>query len=294
MAVAVAAAGAAAAHRAARSRRPPASSGLRYFRYHSDFPHPVPASTAYVRRRPGQGWPEQCPPIQAAQSFGWDVVNPFDIRFVHAEDGWEVASAVEVEGGDLEERAGVTPFSQDNCWQWDPDQVLPHRISPHVFPEIRHQAKVSTYLYLQTPPGWVLLMGDVPNLRRRFWTLSALLETDWYFPAHPWHCVIELPVGRDTRPGDELVIPRGEPLCRLTPVRRGAYAASEMSGEEFAALFNGGQRWLEEHGRPSEDPDAEGALDITRAYALQQRTSSFAVKATMKDGSRQSQRERRL
>jgi len=111
-------------------------------------PRPVPARRSYIKRPAGQGWPEQCPPIQAAQAFGWDVINPFDLCFVRGAEGWEPASAVEVQAGDIEERAGVAPDVQDNCWPWDPDQVLPHRISPHVFPEIRHQVKVSTYLYL--------------------------------------------------------------------------------------------------------------------------------------------------
>lgn len=266
---------AAAAALAAAGERSRARAGLRYFRYHSDLPHPVPARSSYVARPPGQGWPEQCPPIQAAQAFGWDVINPFTMRFVRGKEGWEIGSAVEVQGGDLEERVGVEPFPQQNCWPWDSAQILPHRISPHVFPQIRHQVKVSTYLFLQTPPGWALLMSDIPNLKRNFSVISAFLDTDWYFPAHPWHCVIELPQGSSE--ANEVVIPEGALLCRLTPVRRGAYVATELLPEEFNELFNSGQRWLEEHGRPSEDPEAGGALDITRAYKKQQQTATFEV-----------------
>ncbi|CAJ1361358.1 unnamed protein product [Effrenium voratum] len=154
------------AKRSARRQATRRRASLRYFRFHSGLPHPAPA----VKRdppQPGSGWPEQCPPMQAAQTFGWDVINPFEIRFDLGEEGWQLSESVEVGGGDLEQRGDVGAFDQDNCWQWDPKQVLPHRISPHVFPEIRNQAKVSTYLYLQTPPGWALLMSDLPNSKRR-------------------------------------------------------------------------------------------------------------------------------
>eukprot|EP00439_Symbiodinium_sp_Y106_P032914 s7981_g3.t3 len=154
--------------------------------------------------------------------------------------------------------------------------VLPHRISPHVYPEIRNQAKVSTYLYLQTPPGWAVLMSDIPNLKRRFRILSALIDTDWYFPAHPWHAVVELP---RTAAGKPIVLREGEPLCRLTPVKRGTYAARTLSApEEFKKLYRGGQAWLQKNGRPSEDPEAEeGVLDIRGAYARQQQSPDFEV-----------------
>lgn len=261
---------------AARAAQPRA--GLQYFRFHSSFPHPRPAALTYTDRPPGQGWPEQCPPMRAAQAFGWDVVNPFDIDFVFGHDGWELTGAVEVDCGDLRERSGVKSFDQDNVWPWDPEQVLPHKISPHVFPEIKHQVKVSTYLYLWTPPGWSLLMTDVPNSDRRFRVLSAMLETDWYYPAHPWHCVLELPKGDAVARGDTLKIAAGEPLCRLMPVRRGSYAAKEMRPEEMASLYRGGQRWLAQHGRASDDPSAPaGALDIRGAFKREQQLAKFAV-----------------
>lgn len=200
-------------HRQARRRcNVGLRASMRYFRFHSDLPHPVPA-TRPAPPGPGSGWPEQCPPMQAAAAFGWDVINPFEIRFDPGEESWELHDAVEVGGADLEERGDVAAFDQDNCWQWDPKQVLPHRISPHVYPEVRNQAKVSTYLYLQTPPGWALMMSDIPNAHRRFRVLSALLDTDWYYSAHPWHAVVELPRVPE---GEPVVIAEGEPLCRLT------------------------------------------------------------------------------
>ncbi|CAE7239723.1 unnamed protein product [Symbiodinium microadriaticum] len=91
----------------------PVPSVLRYFRFHSELPHPVPARRSYVERRQGSGWPEQCPPMQAASAFGWDVINPFDIQFDPGEDGWEIHSSVEVGGGDLEERGDIGAFDQE-------------------------------------------------------------------------------------------------------------------------------------------------------------------------------------
>ncbi|CAJ1436904.1 unnamed protein product, partial [Effrenium voratum] len=262
------------AKRSARRQATRRRASLRYFRFHSGLPHPAPA----VKRdppQPGSGWPEQCPPMQAAQTFGWDVINPFEIRFDPGEEGWQLSESVEVGGGDLEQRGDVGAFDQDNCWQWDPKQVLPHRISPHVFPEIRNQAKVSTYLYLQTPPGWALLMSDLPNSKRRFRVLSALLDTDWYYPAHPWHAVVELP---RISQGEPVVISEGERLCRLTPVRRASYSAAEMRPDQFKSLYLKGQAWLDQHGRPCEDPEAPpGALDIRGAYARQRRSFEFKV-----------------
>ncbi|CAK0803462.1 unnamed protein product, partial [Prorocentrum cordatum] len=83
-----------------------------------------------------------------------------------------------------------------------------------------------------------------------------------------------------TAPGERVLIPGGEPLCRLTPVRRGAYAAAEMDAQEFTESFATGQRWLVENGRPTEDPaTGETVQDIRGAYARQQRTASFAVAA---------------
>ncbi|CAK9030004.1 unnamed protein product [Durusdinium trenchii] len=122
--------------------------------------------------------------------------------------------------------------------------------------------------------GW-LLRGDIPNAHRRFRILSAMLDTDWYFPAHPWHAVVELPKFVE---GEPVIIPAGEPLCRLTPVRRGSYSAAEMRPDQFKMLYEKGQAWLEENGRPSEDPEAPaGALDIRGCYARQQRRFDFQV-----------------
>ncbi|CAK0803463.1 unnamed protein product [Prorocentrum cordatum] len=99
-------------------------------RYHSAFPHPKPAKEIYSSRPTGSGWPEQCPPIKAAQAFGWDVINPLDIEFVYGEDGWEIAEVTEVDGDDLRVRSGVKPHDQDRGGVGHPDAAVCPTRSP--------------------------------------------------------------------------------------------------------------------------------------------------------------------
>lgn len=245
---------------------------LSYFRFHADLPHPEPARPVYTQREAGSGWPEHCPPIRAVQAYGWDVINPFDIRFVRDEAGaWSIDEAVEVES-DIDFVDGTTPHPQVNAWFWEKGQERPHVITDNVYAAVRHQCKVSTYLYLRTAPGWVLTMTGVPNQKRDYTVMGSMIETDWYFPAHPWHTVIELPRVEESDI-TEVTIPAGEPLCRLVPVQRADYEAVEMDGGEFGEAFAEGQAWLAEHGKDQQGDD----FDITGAYARQQEAATFRV-----------------
>ena len=245
---------------------------LRYYRFHADLPHPVPAKAVYRKPGPGSGWPEHCPPIRAANAFGWDVINPFQMRFVRDGQGnWEIEEAVEVHS-DVELGGGAMPHPQINAWFWEKSQQRPHVISDHVYLAIRHQCKVSTFLYLETEPGWLLWMRGLPHLKRSWSVLEAVIDTDWYKPAHPWHGVIELPRIEDS-PIDQVVIEEGEPIFRLVPVERVSYVAAEATGPEFGHFFEQGQQWLAQHGREPRDGD----MDITGAYAKQQQPAEFIV-----------------
>jgi hypothetical protein len=84
--------------------------------------------------------------------------------------------------------------------------------------------------------------------------------------------VIELP-RLETSAVDEVVIEAGEPLCRLVPVQRADFVASEMDNETFGELYDKGQAWLAEHGKEPRGDD----LDITGQYARQQDAATFAV-----------------
>lgn len=244
---------------------------LRFYKFRDDLPAPVPAKDVYERRSSGKGWPEECPPLRAANGFGWDVVAAFDMHFRQRDGKWSIDPSEEVEsdwlwGGD-EGSEGV-PLTQVNAWFWDEHQELPHVISPDVYPHIRHQVKISTFLFFATDPGELLYMTSIPNRDRPYRAVSALLETDWYPASYPWHCVIEL----DSR-SDEVVIEKGEPFCRLFLVRRDHYFAQEMATPDFERFFQRGQLWLERHGHGERD----GMVDITRTYVRQQRRSTFSV-----------------
>lgn len=297
---------------------------LHYFKFSGDVADPVAAREAYVKRGPGKGWPEECPPVRAANAFGWDVLASFDLTFLRGKDGsWRLEEDVELEsdwlyspgekdpgnphgqgpgrappasrrgreaasghshehshehsnehahehshaGPDGAESEGV-PMVQKGAWFWDKDQTLPHVISKEVYPAIRNQAKVSTFLFIRTDPNELLYITDLPNITRPFRVVSALVDTDWYPASYPWHCVIELDPAHE-----RVVIERGSPLCRLLIVRRDTYFAREMSTPEFEAFFQRGQEWLSRHGKgePGE------MMDITRRYSHQQQKSKFTV-----------------
>jgi hypothetical protein len=141
-----------------------------------------------------------------------------------------------------------------------------------VYEQIRHQVKVSTFLYLATDPNELLLMTAVPNLHRPWRVVSSVIDTDWYPASYAWHAVLELDPREKT-----IELKKGEPLCRLIPLRRDTYFAKPMTGEEFDAFFERGQHWLATHGRPHETAEGAHHLDITRTYVKQQIKSRFVV-----------------
>lgn len=246
---------------------------LHYFRFNADLPQPRAAKPVYIKREKGSGWPEHCPPVRAANAFGFDVINPFDMRFRRDRNGdWELEEAVEVHS-DIDLDNGMTPHPQLNAWFWEKGQTRPHVITDNVHAQIRHQVKISTFLYLRSDSGELVWMRGVPNVRRPWSIIESIVETDWYFPAHPWHTVIELPRIENDPATREVFIPAGEPLCRLVTIARAEYEAREMSGPEFGALFTQGQEWLAAHGRDLHEDD----LDITGAYAKQQKGAQFVV-----------------
>jgi hypothetical protein len=95
-----------------------------------------------------------------------------------------------------------------------------------------------------------------------------VVDTDWYPASYPWHCVLELdPAQKRIR------IRRGEPICRIIPIRRDTYFAGQMNLEQFNTFFERGQAWLSTHGRSQH----QGTVDITRTYVRQQARSRFIV-----------------
>ena len=246
---------------------------LHYFKFRQELYAPVAAKDVYVKHGAGKGWPEECPPIRAANGFGFDLLANFDATFVKSRTGdWKVEPDHVIES-DFDyaghEEADGKPLVQQYAWFWEKGQKLPHVITDNVYETIRNQVKVSTYLFLKTDPNELALMTDVPNLDRPWKAVTALVDMDWYPASYPWHAVIELsPVEK------KVTIRKGDPLCRIMPVRRDTYFAQQMSPPAFDDFFARGQQWLATHGKF----EHEGAVaDITRTYVRQQVRSKFVV-----------------
>ncbi|HZL35361.1 MAG TPA: hypothetical protein VFC78_08630 [Tepidisphaeraceae bacterium] len=249
---------------------------LHYFRFRQDLLGPQPAKDAYIKRGVGKGWPEECPPIRAANGFGFDLPANFDLTFVQSRGKWRVEEDIVLSsdfGVAGSEDSEFTPLSQQYAWFWEKGQKLPHVISDNVYEQIANQVKVSTFLFLQTDPNELLYFTDIPNLNRPWRAMTALVDADWYPASYPWHVVLEL-----DRSEKRITIKKGEPLCRVFTVRRDTYFAREMSPADFDAFFARGQKWLATHGRVEhENAEHPGHLDITRTYVRQQARAKFIV-----------------
>lgn len=245
---------------------------LHYFKFRQDLFAPVAAKDVYVKREPGKGWPEHCPPIRAANSFGFDLLANFDVTFIQTKGRWRVEPDVVIESdfhwASSPSSEGV-PLTQQYAWFWEKGQKLPHVITDNVYKQISNQVKISSFLFISTDPDELLLLTDIPNRTRPWRAMSALIDTDWYPASYPWHLMLEL-----DRSQKRIKIARSEPLCRIIPVKRAAYQAKQMTQKKFSAFFERGQKWLATHGRF----EHEGSVaDITRTYAKQQKKSKFSV-----------------
>jgi hypothetical protein len=244
---------------------------LHYFKFRQDLFDPRPGLDVYVKRQGGKGWPEECPPIRAGNSFGFDLLANFDVTFVQKRSGWSVEKDIVIESdfnySSKEEFEGA-PLTQQYAWFWEKGQTMPHVISDSVYAEISNQVKVSSFLFMKTDPNELLMMTDVPNLKRPFHAMTAVIDTDWYPASYPWHVVLEL-----DRREKKISIRKGDPLARIIPIRRDTYFARQMSHADFDDFFARGQKWLTTHGKPHES----GSMDITRTYVKQQMKSKFVV-----------------
>jgi hypothetical protein len=249
---------------------------LSFYKFRQELFGPVPAKDVYGKVMPGKGRPEECPPIRAANSFGFDILANFDVTFVQKRDGtWRAEPDTVIESDfdwtppDADDDAEGRPLTQQYAWFWQKGQTVPHVITDDVHQLIRNQVKISSFLFLQTDPNELLLMTDIPNQWRPWRPWSALIDTDWFPASYPWHAVLEL-----SPKEKKITISKGEPICRILPVRRDTYFAQHMTPERFDELFARSQRWLASHGRPA---DQKGTVDITRTYVKQQMKSRFVV-----------------
>jgi hypothetical protein len=253
---------------------------LRFYKFRDELHPLVPARDVYQKRAAGRGWPEECPPIRAANAWGFDILANFDVAFVRQKDGtWRAEPDRELASDfdwSADPDAPGRPLVQRYAWFWEKGQTLPHVITDDVFELVKHQVKLSSFLFLASDPNEVVMFADPPNappMHERGWrAMSAVVETDWYPASYPWHVVLELDASRD-----RVEIAKGEVLCRLMPLRRDTHFAGRMTEGEFDAYFARGQRWLSTHGKTHGSAEGEGQLDITRTYVKQQVRSRFVV-----------------
>ena len=248
---------------------------LRFRKFNADLFDPQPARDVYHKPGPGKGWPEECPPIRAANAFGFDLLANFEVTFTYKKDQWLIDSDIVIESDfnfSGNDESDGNALVQQYAWFWKKGQKLPHVITDNVYDVIKHQVKISTFLYLASDPNELLLVGDLPNQRKPWRSVSALIDTDWYPASYPWHVVLELDPAAKS-----VTIEKGEPLARITPVRRDTYFAKAMNDDEFGDFFERGQAWIEKHGRSHESADSAATRDITRTYVKQQMRSNFVV-----------------
>ena len=144
---------------------------LHYFKFRQDLLDPQPGKDVYVKRGAGKGWPEECPPIRAANAFGFDLLANFDVTFIQGRGGtWRVEDDVVLDSDfdwaahdGAQESGEGRPLTQQYAWFWEKGQRLPHVITDNVWKEICNQVKVSSFLFLKSDPNELLLMTDATS-----------------------------------------------------------------------------------------------------------------------------------
>ena len=110
---------------------------------------------------PGKGWPEECPPIRAANAFGFDLLANFDVTFIRrsARDGGSrrMSSSKAILTTPPSESSTAQPLTQQYAWFWEKGQKLPHvDFRQCLSRRFSNQVKVSSFLFLKTDPNELL------------------------------------------------------------------------------------------------------------------------------------------
>src|SRR6266545_3633600 len=75
-------------------------------------------------------WREECPPIRAANAFGFDLLANFDVTFLRrGRNSWEAPRGVVIESDfDYTASEGSTGklLVQQYAWFWEKGQKIPH------------------------------------------------------------------------------------------------------------------------------------------------------------------------
>ena len=179
---------------------------------------PAEATRAWMDATP-EAFAYRCLPLNIANAHGWEVLCPCD-----AEISWNGGMRTE----DVVVR--LPPAPQDGLM----DGTAPVALFG--------QATVTFHIQalFRTPPGWDLWITGPPNSAKDgIAPLSAVVETDWspYTFTMNW---------RFTRRNHRVRFQRGEPICFVFPVLRGAlerFRPKLVPLEHDPALLGQFQAW---------------------------------------------------
>jgi hypothetical protein len=135
-----------------------------------------------------RGWANRCLPLRIANQYGWEILNPLEF-----EVKWNGKTTLDGLNITFKEGRGNSPSS-----------MFGYGVVTWTIP----------FLFV-TPPGWNLLVRGTPN----FWKdgaapLEGLVEADWL----PYTFTMSWKI---TRPSKTVRFEKGDPICLITPVRRG-------------------------------------------------------------------------
>jgi hypothetical protein len=176
---------------------------------------PAPADRTWIDSGT-KGWANRCLPLRIANQSGWVVLNQVDIEVVW--NGQTSLNALRIASGDgnaQEVAASMFGFG-----------ILTFMI-PYLF---------------RTPPGFNMMARGPANLPKEGASaLEGITETDWL----PYTFTMNWQITRRFKP---VKFARGEPICMLTPIRRGdleSFAPEVRELESDAELHQSYRTWHE-------------------------------------------------
>lgn len=151
---------------------------------------PAPSRRDWMDATPQQ-FAYRCLPLNVANAHGWEILSPCDV-----EAWWNGRMAVE----DVTVRPAPGTAAHDAPVSIFGQGVLTWHVQG----------------LFRTPPGWNLWVGGSPNrFKHAIQPLTGIVETDWA----PFTFTMNW---RFTKPWRTVRFEKGEPICFVFPVQRGA------------------------------------------------------------------------
>lgn len=179
----------------------------------------------------------RCLPLLIANQHGWWILN--DRTFSAVWNGGEELDAIRL--------------------HFDGGEVVPHSAMTH----FGHGVLTFSIPYLfRTPPGCNLLVrGPTNQPRDGIQALDAIVETDWNRATFTMNWIF-------TRPHTPVTFQKGEPICQISPARRGeieSYHGILRDLDDDPALKRAYTEWSESRNRFNADlrvPDSDAARQL--------------------------------